>query len=206
MDPTKHLVPDPGCDIYNRGSYGRGCELDKVLPPSGWPPVSVGHGLTPTVITTYRPPYDVPLLPPQPSSYGPSPRYGPPPSPPVQLFPTTPSPPSSESPPKYFPSVPPTRPTGTYVPSLPPTTFFQNPGGEYTPVSVRPPGGVFKDLFDPPPTIGQVPVQWPKFGFGGKSKPTSSRSACNRPVVGPTTVAHKQRRGLTEFFRPRKPD
>lgn len=206
MDPTKHLVPDLGCDIYNRGSFGRGCELDKALPPSGWPPASVGYGggqLTPTVVTTYRPQYGVPPPPESLTPYGP--RYGPPPPPPVQLFPTTISPPpeqlfpttissppvqlfpttispppssSTDFPPKNFPTAgpptlpyaPPTRPTGTYAPSLPPTTFFQYPGGEYTPVSVRPSqGGVFKDLFDPPE--GQTPAQRPTVFYGlGKNR------------------------------------
>lgn len=167
MDPNKHFVPDSGCDVYNRGSYGRGCELDKVLPTSGgWPPVP-GQGFTPTVLTTYRPQYGVPPpLSPSPSPYGP--RYGPPPSPPVQLFPSV----SSESPPKFFPVTPTTRPKGAYVPSLPPTTFFQIPG-EYTPVSVRPsnpdpePKGVFKDLFYP---FGQIPTQVPTFIYGTPNK------------------------------------
>jgi len=162
MDPVKHFIEDSNCDVYNRGSYGRGCELDKVLPHSGWPLVP-GQELTPTVLTTYRPQYGVPP-PLTPSLY--SPKYGPPPSPPLQFFPIvpsespspspTPSPPLPPSlPPQYFPPPttlsPPsgyypvtptifhttTRPTGTYVPSMPPTTFFQMPG-EYTPVSVRP--------------------------------------------------------------------
>lgn len=208
MDQNKHFIEDSGCDIYNRGSYGRGCELDKVLPSPGWPtaqpspgwptgqplpswptvqtnpgwPSVPGQDLTPTVLTTYRPQYGVPPpLSPSPSPNGP--KYGPPPSPPLQFFPITPSPspqpyfpigpPSTPTPPSnYYPVTPTifdtsTKSTGTYVPSLPPTTYFQFPG-EYTPISVRPinrestPGSVFKDFFDPN-RYGQNPTQVPTF-------------------------------------------
>lgn len=29
MDPRKHFVPDTGCELYHRASYGHGCELDQ---------------------------------------------------------------------------------------------------------------------------------------------------------------------------------
>ncbi|VVC46129.1 PAN/Apple domain [Cinara cedri] len=165
MDPNKHFVQDTECDIFNRGSYGRGCELDKTHFPTGPWPTGPGQDLTPTVHTTYRPQYGVPPpLSPTPSGYGP--KYGPPPSPPLQFFPVipsgspipppspSPSPPSSQyfpvrpitptpSPPtQYFPVTPTTfvtstRRTGTYVPSLPPTTFYPIQG-EYTPAGVKP--------------------------------------------------------------------
>lgn len=191
MDPTKHFVADTDCDIYNRGSYGRGCELDRALPPSGWPTVP-GQEPTPAVHTTYRPEYGVPPpLASGPSQYGP--RYGPPSTHPLQFFPTEqPLLPPPPPPPRYFPVGPPSTPsppttsyypvtptyydvstkrTGTYVPSAPPTTFIHVPG-EYTPVSVNPlnrvsgPGGVFKDLFDP---YGLNPANGPTlYGTGKK--------------------------------------
>lgn len=189
MDPNKHFVKDLDCDIYNRGSYGRGCELDKVLPSLEWPTIP-RKDLTPTVHTTYRPDYGVPPpLAPSPSFYGP--RYGPPSTYPLQFFPT--EEPSVSQLPQYipvrFPSTlsPPinsypvtptsfdtsTRPTGTYVPSLPPTTFFHIPE-EYTPVLVKPLNrdsvqeGLFKDLFDP---YGLNPTTGPSlYGTGKKCK------------------------------------
>lgn len=200
IDPVKHFVRDPDCDIYNRGSYGRGCELDK--PSFGWPTVP-GQDQTPTVLTTYRPQYDVPF----PSLYGS--KYGPPQSPPLQFFPTTVPPPES---PQYFPvgpssipspSPPPlpvlypvtptvfrtsTKSTGTYVPSHPPTTFFQIPG-EYTPVSIRPfdrQPDVFPDSFDP---YGVRPTQTPTiYGAKKKRKPNvvvrdQPRNYCSQPLT-----------------------
>ncbi|XP_050426859.1 uncharacterized protein LOC126837103 [Adelges cooleyi] len=128
MDPTKHFIEDAGCDIYNRGSFGRGCELDKTL-PGLWPTSS------PPILTTYRPTYG--QLPPQGPpqfvpGYGPplDSGYGPPNFP---IGPTVPPPFSPTTPTMFTP----TKPTGTYVPSQPPTTFFQMPN-EYTPVSGRP--------------------------------------------------------------------
>lgn len=182
MDPAKHFVVDSGCDIYNRGSYGRGCELDQVLPTSGWPPVTQ----TPTVLTTYRPDYGVPPpLSPSPSLYGP--KYGPTTFTPLQFFPVTPSssPWSSSIPPRYYPVRPPSStyypetstrpPTGVYVPSQPPTIFFQIPG-EYTPVSITPinresglQDGTFNDLFGPYTGGGGLnPTQAPFHGTAKK--------------------------------------
>lgn len=189
MDPTKHFVTDLDCDIYNRGSYGRGCELDKVLPSSRWP-IIPDKELTPTVLTTYRPEYGVPpSLASGPSLYGP--RYGPPSTHPLQFFPTEEpplvpppqyspvGPPSTPFPPSMsYPVTPPffdtsTKRTGTYVPSAPPTTFIHIPG-EYTPVSAKPlnrdsgPDGVFKDLFDP---YGLNPTNVPTlYGTGNQCK------------------------------------
>lgn len=170
MDPVKHLVRDADLDVYNRGSYGRGCELDRGRPSSGWPTVAPDQDQTP--LTTYRPPYDVP--PPLATS-----PYGPPP---LQYFPTV-SP--SDSPPLYVPirppsttstpstvfrtpppPPPPTKSTGSYTPSLPPTTFFRTPA-EYTPVSIGPPSttnrqhsgaGVFNDVFADPAIPTRTPT------------------------------------------------
>lgn len=104
MDPRKHFVEDPGCELYHRGSYGHGCELDKV--PLGRTPLygggaslgggggslggGGGYGLnSPTYIppapsSTFLPPVPTrptfypPLdnLPPKPTSYlPPTPSY-----------------------------------------------------------------------------------------------------------------------------------
>lgn len=148
MDPVKHLIQDNECDIYNRGSFGRGCEFNKGLPEL-WPPTFINQNVPPTILTTYSPPYQPPvitttyrpaygLIPPlNPSQFNPS--YGPPPSsdygpPNYPIAPTVPT--------TYSPITPPTidtstKPTGTYVPSMPPTTFFHIPG-EYTPVFSQP--------------------------------------------------------------------
>lgn len=198
MDPNRHFVRDAECDIFNRGSYGRGCELDTgPFADRPWPPAP-GRDLTPAVHTTYRPQYGVPPpLPPSQSGYGP--KYGPPASPPLQFFPVTPSgPPPSPSPPpsQYFPVVRPTlvtpsqyfpvtpstfvsstKRTGIYVPSLPPTTFYQTPV-EYTPAGVEPsnrspaPGG-FDDLFDP---YGQNPTRVPTL-YGPYQPPTKCKTS-----------------------------
>lgn len=125
MDPNKHFVQDTECDIFNRGSYGRGCELDKGDFPTKMWPSAPGQDLTPNIHTTYRPQYGVPPpLSPNPSIYGP--KYGPPPSPPLQFFPVTPSP--SPSPP-YFP----VRPI-TATP-LPPTQHYPVTPNQYYPVT-----------------------------------------------------------------------
>lgn len=211
MDPTKHFVEDASCDVYNRGSYGRGCELDEVRPQAGWPPPGTGlQGLTPTVLTTYRPDYGVP--PPLSSAFSPyGPKYGPTASPPLQFFPVTPS----SSPPKYFPTATPspppppqfypvgpppspspppvqfpggvpfdtsTRPTGTYVPSQPPTTFFQIPG-EYTPVSARP--------------VDRAPVPPPAGGTGFKD--SFDPYGIQNPGQGPLVYGPPKKRETYTF-------
>ncbi|KAI5699733.1 hypothetical protein M8J75_007770 [Diaphorina citri] len=40
MDPRKHFVEDPGVELYHRGSYGHGCELDRL--PNGRTPLYGG--------------------------------------------------------------------------------------------------------------------------------------------------------------------
>lgn len=29
MDPRRHFIEDSGCELYHRGSYGHGCEIDR---------------------------------------------------------------------------------------------------------------------------------------------------------------------------------
>lgn len=114
MDPTKHFIEDSGVDVYNRGSFGRGCELDKGPPPAGLPPVP-GQDLRPTVVTTYRPPNGG-APPTTPSLYGPN--YG---TPPLQFYPTVA--PQSPIPPQYYPVSPtPTPLVPKYYPVSPPST------------------------------------------------------------------------------------
>ncbi|XP_015363152.1 PREDICTED: uncharacterized protein LOC107161309 isoform X1 [Diuraphis noxia] len=190
MDPVKHFVQDSGCDVYNRGSYGRGCELDKVLPQSGWPLVP-GQDLTPTVLTTYRPQYGVPP-PLTPSLYGP--KYGPPSSPPLQFFPIvpseSPSPTPSPSPPPPLPSPsPPPQPpqyypVGPHSSPSPPPQYFPPPS------TLSPPSGYYPvtpTVFNIPtrPTGTYVPSMPPTtfFQIPGEYTPVSVRPTNRLPGV-----------------------
>uniref|UniRef100_A0A2S2R1U8 Apple domain-containing protein n=1 Tax=Sipha flava TaxID=143950 RepID=A0A2S2R1U8_9HEMI len=213
MDPTKHFVDDSSCDVYNRGSFGRGCELDKIPPSSGWPlvpgqdkippssgwPLVPGQDLTPTVLTTYRPQYGVPPpLSPGPSLYGP--KYGPPPSPPVNFYPSgspSPSPPVQPYPNGLPPSMPPVKfypsgPTPSPLPSpspspLPPQYFPTAPPPTLQPptiyIPVKP--TVFIDT-STRPTGTFVPSQPPTtfFHIPGEYTPVSAKPVNRDPIPG----------------------
>jgi hypothetical protein len=56
MDPRKHFVDDGSCELYHRGSYGHGCEIDR-WPHAGNPPFTPAvnrNNWTPT--STLQPP------------------------------------------------------------------------------------------------------------------------------------------------------
>ncbi|KAF0725765.1 Uncharacterized protein FWK35_00031101, partial [Aphis craccivora] len=177
MDPVKHFVEDSNCDVYNRGSYGRGCELDKVLPHSGWPLVP-GQELTPTVLTTYRPQYGVPP-PLTPSLY--SPKYGPPPSPPLQFFPIVPS--ESPSPtPTPSPSPPPSPPP-QYYPVSPHSS--PSPPPQYYPIGPHSSPSLPPQYFPPPTTLSPPSGYYPVTPtiFHTTTRPTGTYV----PSMPPTT-------------------
>jgi len=190
MDPVKHFVEDSGCDVYNRGSYGRGCELDKVLPQSGWPLVP-GQDITPTVLTTYRPQYGVPP-PLTPSLYGP--KYGPPSSPPLQFFPIlpsespsptpSPSPPPSLPPPSATPLPPQYYPVDPHSSPSPPPRYFPPPSTQSPPTGYYP---VTPNVFNIPtrPTGTYVPSMPPTtfYHIPGEYTPVSVRPSNRLPGV-----------------------
>ncbi|KAL1132616.1 hypothetical protein AAG570_010568 [Ranatra chinensis] len=53
MDPRKHLVTEPECELYNRGSYGHGCEINRYHDPGG----SYGRPQPPVHKSPYHPPH-----------------------------------------------------------------------------------------------------------------------------------------------------
>ncbi|XP_065206195.1 uncharacterized protein LOC135835727 isoform X2 [Planococcus citri] len=80
MDPRRHFIEDRDCEVYHRGSYGHGCEIDR-WPYSGYPTssyiptnkkdwlpeVPLMPPVRPTIVTitttSLRPPYDQPSTP-----------------------------------------------------------------------------------------------------------------------------------------------
>jgi len=54
MDPRKHFVDDGSCELYHRGSYGHGCEIDRWPYGGSTPFTPVNRNNWPS--TTLQPP------------------------------------------------------------------------------------------------------------------------------------------------------
>lgn len=139
MDPRRHFIEDSSCELYHRGSYGHGCEIDQwpyVGSPNytpvnhkGWsPPPSLQPPTSkPTVISVTAGPYPYDPYGKDYGNHGPSP-----PSttfdPKQSLFPTPGIPYLPPEPPRPpGPKFRPQKPVLPASPTLPPKDMSQTP-------------------------------------------------------------------------------
>lgn len=118
MNPMKHLMNEPGCELYHRASYGHGCELDR------WPFHAHQGALQPTGPSgsSGTSGSSVPSTPSAP--FSPSAPF----NPPAPYPPSAPSAPSAPSgPARPLPSRPAAYPPAKY-PHYPMTSYGSPPG------------------------------------------------------------------------------